>query len=1072
MKLTRFLSATASFAIIGAMVPQAAFAQAAPQAATDAEAGDTIIVTGSRIARPNDASTVPITTVTPTDIVSSGRISIGDVLSDLPQLRSSLSSQNSTSGLGTRGLNFLDLRGLGRQRTLVLVNGRRQTSGDIINGAFGSAGAAVDINTFPTDLIDRIDIVTGGNSSIYGSDAVAGVVNFILKRDYDGIQIRGQAGVSKYNDAGNQLLSVVAGKNFADGRGNIAINLEYASQSDYYGSNRPNIAQNDAFLVVDTDPAGAVNGSDGIPDRIFFRDIRSSTLARGGQVGIQNPVTGNRCGLDPIGGAYTCGFLFQPDGTLIPQTGLRVAVGPNGSFIGGNGENLRDGIQLVLSPNIRRYGVNVIGHFEVTPAFVPFVEAKYVRVDAFGSQSGPFFQQGQTLGDGITVAGLNDRSYVSNVTANGTVNREGIRLDNPYLSAQARTLLTTQITQSLAAGINPNTGGAISGANLALAQAQVAAGTFRFSNRKNWEEFPTRDEQFRRETYRIVAGIRGDFNDDWSYELSANYSEHKERNNITGNINRQRFLLASDTVLDNGVIRCRSQVDPAYAGTDRGGNPAQLAADIAACVPLNPFGYGSASQAARNYLLMNTQADGKSTQFVASGFVSGDLSQLFELPGGPIGFSVGAEYRKESLAYNLDALTRAGYAFYNALSPFNSSGFEVKEAFGEVRIPLLKDIPLFRELTFSGSGRVADYRGNVGTVFAYSGGVDWKPIDDLRLRGTYSRSVRSPYLGQLFAAPSQNFAPAPNDPCSARNLAAGSSTRAANCDAAGRPAGYDFVYTSSLEIRGGGNPNLTAEKSTSWTLGGVYQPSYVPGLTLSVDYYNIKVNQTISSVTAQNILNLCYDSATLNNPFCNLFQRAGAGGGPRGEQPFRVLESSLLASSANFAALTARGIDTNINYNGRFNWGQLNLRGVWTHVFNRSNFTNPADPTFENVLIEELGDPRDAFNVSADVKVGKLTVGYTFRWIGKQYLNTFEDYNRVNNQNPQNTDYAEVVQYPIVTYSDIRVAYDVTDKLELYLGVNNIGDTKPPFGLTGIGAGSGIYDNRGRYMFAGFVAKL
>jgi outer membrane receptor protein involved in Fe transport len=1065
------MSATALCTVVLATAPSVAFAQTtpagAPAADAEAESASAIIVTGSRIRRPNETSTVPITSVTAVEIQQSGRISVADTLNDLPQLRSTVSSQNSTSGLGTRGLNLLDLRGLGTSRTLVLVNGRRHVSSEIINN-----GNAPDINTFPTDLIERVDIVTGGNSSIYGSDAVAGVVNFILKDNYDGFQLRGQSGVSKYSDAGNQYVSAVAGKNFAEDRGNIAINLEYAHQSRYYGSGRPNLRQNDAFVVVDTDPAGAPNGSDGIPDRLFFRDIRSTTISTGGQVGIRQPAAG-QCGLDGVGSAFTCAYLFQADGSLIPQTGLRVGLGPNGNFVGGNGYIGREGQLLVLSPEVSRYGANLIGHFEITPALVPFIEAKFVRTKAFGSQSGPFFSQGQTLSDGIQVAGINDRSYLPTGTANGAVNREGIRLDNPYLSAQARTLLTQQLTAAVTAGVNPNTGGTFTAANQATALAQIANGSFRFSNRRNFVDLGIRDEQIQRDTYRIVGGVRGDFNDDWRYEIALNYGEHDEKNVIEGNINRQRFLLANDSAVNGlGQIVCRSQINPAYAGTDRAGNPAVLAADIAACVPINPFGDGSVSDAARRYLTVTSSAVGKATQFVASGFVSGDLSQLFELPGGPIGFAVGGEYRRETLSYDLDDVTQAGYAFYNAIPSFTAPAFEVKEAFGELSIPLLKDVPFFQELTFTGSGRVAKYKGAIGTVYAYSGGVDWAPIRDLRLRAAYSKSVRSPYLGDLFSAQSQNFSPAPNDPCSARNLATGSATRSANCTAAGRPANYDFVYTSSLEILSGGNPNLKAETSKSLTIGGVLSPRFIPGLTISADYYDITVDNVIASVTVQNILNLCYDSATLNNPFCGLFQRAGAGGGPRGEQAFRVLEGSLLQSSANFAKRTARGVDTNVSYNRNFDWGSASLKGVWTHALKRDNYTNPADPKFIDTILGELGDPKDQFNINADVKIGKLTLGYGFRWIGKMYLNTFEDYNALNGLPPQNTDYADIVQYPVVTYSDVRASVDVNEKFNIYGGINNIGDTKPPYGLTGVGAGSAIYDNRGRFMFVGAIAKF
>lgn len=1040
----RLRCGTAPLIVAAALLsPSVSMAQEAADGANE----PVIVVTGSRISSPNDASIVPITTVSGAELFETGKVSVGDTLNELPQLRPTFSQANSTRYLGTRGLNLLDLRGLGTQRTLVLVNGRRHVASDIL-----SNGVSTDINTIPTDLIDSIDIVTGGNSSIYGSDAVAGVVNFILKKDYEGIQIRGQNGISKYGDAGNQYVSLLAGKNFADGRGNIAFNFEFSNQSDYYASDRPAIARNNGFVVVDSDPAGTPNGSDGVYDRLFYKDIRSATISSGGLINLYQPRGAAGCGLDGLGNPYNCTWLFQSDGSLVQQTGDRIGLAPNGNYVGGNGASNREGQLLALSPNLKRYSFNMIGQFEVSPAFVPFFEAKYVRTDAFGSQSGPMFAQGSTLGDP------------------DPANRERIRLDNPYLSDQARTLLTEQVTSIVNSGVNPNNGAGLDAAGQASILSQVADGSYRVRLLRNWVDLGMRDERMRRETYRFVGGFRGNFNDDWNYEVSANYGEYKERNLIQSNINLQRYLLAMDTARDSsGNIVCRSQLDPAstIGYIDQG---ATLANDIARCVPLNPFGNGSVSKEAREYLTMSSLATGKITQFVASGYVSGNSSKWFELPGGPVGFSIGAEYRRETNRYDLDDLTQAGYGFYNAIPSFTAPAFEVKEVFGELRIPILKDVPFFHELTLTGSGRLADYKGATGTVFAYSGGVDWAPVRDLRFRGSYSRSVRAPNLQEMYQEQGQNYAAAPLDPCSERNIGAGSQYRAANCAAAGRPAGYDYVYTSSIEIVSGGNPGLEEEKSTSWTVGGVLTPTFVPGLRVSVDYYNIKVDNVISSISAQDILNLCYDMPSLDNSFCGLFQRAGAGGGSQGEIPFQVLEGSLLQSSANFAKYTAKGIDTNVAYNHSFGWGDLSLGVVWTRTLNRNEYTNPSEPNYVNVLLGELADPKNRVNFNANVKFGKFAIGYQGRFIDKMYLNTYEDYNSVNGQPPQNADYASVRQYPTVTYHDIRMSLDVTDKSQLYLGVDNVGNKMPPYGLTGIGGGSGIYDVRGRYFYLGVKA--
>lgn len=1083
--LRSFLRSTAALGMI-ALVAQPAFAQEAEGEAVAegaAEEESVILVTGSRIRSPNLESTVPVTAVSGEEFFETGQTSIGDVLNELPQLRTTMGLNNGTRFLGTRGLNLLDLRGLSPHRTLVLVNGRRHVAADIL-----SQGVSPDTNTFPTDLIERVDIVTGGNSSIYGSDAIAGVVNFVLKDDFEGLQIRGQSGVSKYGDADNHYVSVLAGTNFGGGRGNIAANLEYSHQNAYYADARPHLRQNDVFVVVDSDPAGSTNGADDIIDRVFFQDVRSATIAPGGQVGIRFANSAAPCGRDGVGSAFTCASLFNPDGSLVAQTGLRVGLGPNGSFVGGNGSSNRQARLLALSPDLERYSINLVGHYEVSPAFVPFFEAKYVRTDAKGSQSGPFFSQGQTLADGVYVDGFFDRSYQNgrfenNVLQPISVNREGIRLDNPYLSNDARAELAKQLTAAINSGVNPNTGVAYHPAsgptsqsilNQTAALEQVEDGSFRFSLRRNWLDLGIRDERIKRETYRFVGGVRGDFNDDWNYELSLNYGQHEERNRIQGNVNVQRFILAQDSAVDplTGKIVCRSQIDARYAGGDIGGDPSVLAADIAACVPINPFGQGSVTPEARNYLLVPSEAGGKITQFVASGYVSGDSSQWFELPGGPVGFSIGAEYRRETNEYHLDHLTQAGYAFYNAIPSFTAPAFAVKEAFGELRIPLVNDLPLLRELTISASGRVADYRGATGTVFAYSGGVDWRPIDDLRFRGTYSHSVRAPNLSEIYSPQGQNFAPSFVDPCSDRNIATGSAHRVANCNAAGRPAGFDYVYSSSLETLSGGNPNLTEESSNSWTIGGVYTPSFLPGFSVSADYYDITVGNVIEAVLPQQIANLCYDSPSLDNQFCALFQRAGANGGPRGEIPFQILEGTLLQASTNFAKLRARGIDTNVGYTHDLGWGTLKLNAIWTHVLQRDDFTNPSDPNFKNRILGELGDPKNQVNLDTSLKVGKVTVGYEMRWIDDMYLNTYEDLHSLNDLPPQNADFGPIRTYPDVFYHDIRLNAEVDDQFNIYGGIDNFTNTKPPYGLTGVAAGSGIYDTRGRYFYVGFKANF
>ncbi|WP_338057607.1 TonB-dependent receptor domain-containing protein [Sphingomonas beigongshangi] len=999
--------------------------QDATDAASRADRSNDIVVTGSRIANPNLTSANPITTVQGEDFFKTGQVSIGDQLNQLPQFAPTFSQSNSTRFLGTAGLNLLDLRGLGSQRTLVLVNGRRHVAGDILN-----SGTSVDTNTIPTDLIERVDTVTGGESAVYGSDAIAGVVNFVLKDHYQGLEVRGQNGISTYGDGGASFASLLAGRNFNDGRGNVAVNVEYAHQDQYFASSRPYLDQQAAFITVNP------TGSAGNPENILYNDVRSASYSETGVIRFGGNARYN-AGIAPNGVAYYVPYQFTPDGNLVPLTGQRVGYGPNGSFIGGNGSNFRSNDEFQIQPKLDRVNVSLIGHYTFADAFEPFVEATYSHTSVFGAGSnGAAFINGGVFGD----------------------SREAIRLDNPYLTSQALATITTNL--------------------LAANPARVITGATTVNVREQMAGLGNRSEQSDRDTYRIVGGVRGTFNGDWRYELSANYGSFQEKTEVLGNLNIQRFLLANDSVRNaSGQIVCRSQVDPTaavgYAGVTDPNQATKLAQDVAACVPINVLG-GQFTQAQKNYVLQNTTSVGKITQFDVSGFVSGDLRQLFSLPGGPIGFSVGGEYRRETNYYNQDPLVQEGYTFYNAIPTFTAPALQVKEAYGELRIPLLKDIPLIKELTISGAARVSDYNTTAGTVWSYNGSAIWQPVSDLTLRASYARAVRAPNLGELYTPAGANYALIA-DPCSADNIAKGTNpaNRQANCAAAGRPTGYNFQYSNSLLFYSGGNPNLKAETSDSYTYGGVLQPHWIPGLSITVDYYNIRVRQAIASVDAQTIVNQCYDLPTLSNQFCALFKRAGSGGGPRGEVPFQILEGSLLSAGVNFGALRARGIDTSVTYTHRLgDLGQLSLRGNYTHVIQRDDFTDPTRPAYVTRDLDNLGTPSDRFTVNADFKSGPFTLGYRLRWFARQYVGDYSFYNSLNGNAPTDPYYANYKFYPVVAYHDLRLGVDATSKFNFYLGVTNLGNKHPPLDLTGLGAGSGQYDVLGRFIYAGVVAKF
>ncbi|MBO9581495.1 MAG: TonB-dependent receptor [Sphingobium sp.] len=1052
-----------------------------------------IVVTGSRIVRPNLESTVPIATISGDSFITQqGNTNIGDALNDLPQLKSSFSQQNPGLGVGIAGLNLLDLRGLGTQRTLVLVNGRRHVAADILNN-----GVSVDINTIPADLIDRVDIVTGGNSAIYGSDAIAGVVNFVMKQNYDGIQIRSKIGTSTPGLYGtNQFVAGMIGKNFADGRGNVTLALEYSNQDRVYASDIPFLRQVDGLLINDADPAGLPNGSDGIPDRVFFRDIRQANINRFGLVPISQLAVASgspnaaRCGTGVSNGVvpgvpYNCNYIFLPDGTLVPETGSRVGTGVLGSFIGGNGQTGREDQQISVLPSQQRFNANLLAHYEVADALDLFFEGKYSRIKTVGGNAGPTGIQGQYTQFDF---------------------RERVRLDNPFLNPAARSTIATAL---LASGCNPSvstacdylatpgSGSRNSFAPLSAAQqAAIAAGTYRFAIARSLTDIGNRDEYFTRETYRAVIGARGSFWDNFRYELSFNYGRTKEHTDARGYIDKQRFSLAMDAGRNpvTGQIQCRSQFDPASAvaltaanGSTTAFNTARLAADIAACVPYNPFGAAD-NGASASYFLRPYTNDSWAEQRVVSGFISGNTSSFFNLWGGPVGFAIGAEHREEDAHYGQDDFAANGNSTAVAFGSFDPPTFKVSEAFGELSLPILKDKPFFEELTLSGAARVAKYQGGAGTVWAYNFGGDWAPVKDIRFRANYSRAVRAPNQTETFGDLIPNFAPGFNDPCTPTSIGGGTQYRGPNCRAAlganiGNIAG---IGTTSLPILSGVNPNLKAETSKSLTVGAVAQPRWVPGLTISVDYYNIEVDNVIVSLSAQQIANSCYDQPTLSNPFCGLFRRwAGPGSGPFSEVVGQIEGNTLISAPFNFAKRIRRGIDTQITYRHRlFDDVSVNTNFIWTYNIKNSNYENPAIPTFENRLLSELGNPKNEWRASVDLTKGQFTFGYQVHFIGRMFVNAYEDFNPLNGNPPQDADYSDIPRYPAVYYHDIRAEWKlggngIAKGFTLFGGIDNLFNATPPLGSTGTGErvagggnGSNIYSVRGRQLYLGFKANF
>jgi outer membrane receptor protein involved in Fe transport len=1011
---------------------------AAAEGNAEEASAELMIVTGSRIARQNLDATVPVSSISAGELLQNGQVNVGDRIALLPQFRPTFTSQNSGRFIGTAGLSILDLRGQGTARTLVLQNGLRHVTSQ-------PGAATVDVSTIPIDLIERVDIVTGGNSSVYGSDAVAGVVNFVMKQDFQGLSGRVQAGTSSRGDSNQYIATLTAGTNFSGGRGNIAVSFEYNKSDPLFYSDREYtgavIGRTQFQLVQDTSVSGPGGtpepaSGDGIFDNQLLSRIKNIGISTGGAFTsvCQGVAPGARATLNCSGVFNALGtsqfgnvFVFQPDGSLVKnvvERDFRTFGSGNGQ--GGLGSTLRETGLMQIGNT--RYAVNMIGHFDVADAFRPYFEAKWVRTESL--------QEGQPT------------------FSSGALNPT-FSINNPFLTQQARDLLVTSL----------------------------APGATGFTMQRFNIDFGGRGENHSRELFRAVIGTRGTFMDTWNYNVALNYGRTETFYQTRGNVHLQRFTNAVNAVRDSaGNIACSINTDTNTSNDDP------------ACRPLNLFGLGAPSAAALAYITHVSSRKQWAEQMNAIATVSGDSAKLFELPGGPIGFSIGGEWRQERSFSAFDDVTRTGQTFLNSIATFNPPKLDVYEAFGEIRLPLLKDMPFFKELTIEAASRVSNYNsGNTGTVASYNVGGIWQPVSDIRFRANYGRAIRSPTQSDLFSAQSQTFLNGLADPCGQQNIN-NNPNRVANCRAAGVPTTQTFVgvtepFTnrpaSGISGVSGGNPTLFAEKSDSITVGVVLTPSFLPGFTASLDWYRISLKDAINTVGAQTVINQCYDDpGGINNIFCAAIFRNPDGtfrgqtnvlhAGQTVNFPTTGNGISFIQGAFNYARQVTSGIDLDMAYAHKFgeDW-RLNARVLLSWLGQRNVFTSLTEPNRLTRERSSLGNPE--WNGQANITLGYkgFDLLYSFRYVGRQTVAAYASQNVEQDRPPTNLDVVPRVWYPAITYSDIRFTAKVYKVISVYAGVDNIFDRLPPLDLLlGDGAGSAIYSNTGRFFYGGVQVKF
>ena len=1097
---TSSLSALAAALMVSALVPAVAHAQdEVADQATDSDAtteeGNRIVVTGSRIARdPNAAAPLPVSTLDAEDFRNFGATDVTAALRQIPALISSGTVADSIErGGGGIGQATLNLRQLGSNRTLVLVDGWRHVS-----GVAGSQ--TVDVSTIPNALIERVEVLTGGASAVYGADAVTGVVNYVLKRDFEGVTLDGQMGLSSKGDGRSYRIEGVAGQNFAEGRGNVTLAVGYSDDQEILFGDRaftrdngrgnnsttyanplrrfqrgdinpttmPNFADrfrlggpgsnstrfpfgpliptpaqiatlfpggitaaeqalvdravNSPAFVIGADPRFAISSNQGLVFRNDF-DYFGADVNNNGIPDCNESFIG-RTGLGG-GGCY----VTTPDGGVRPFVDGIIATGAN--QFGGDGAVERTN-ETSLIPGSERFYANLRTSFEFSPAARVWIDGKYVRNETTSRNNY------NTFYDSLFIAP--DNPFIPDVLQNDADEAGGLRISRDFLD--------------LGPGI----------------------------------------QRAKRETYRIVGGIEGEITPNLRYELVGNYGRTDSAVTDGNSVRYDRLFAAIDVVIDpaTGQPACRSSVDPSAAP-----HPGSEFFPVIApgfftfrpgdgqCVPVNLFrGVNSVSQAGVDFITTPTTDRFRLEQTVITGLLNGDTGAFFNLPGGAVQFSLGAEYRKEKSSSRFNDLllgllpegSPAGPAgtfigdisdnqsllFDAASRQFNAGGsFDVVEAFGEVLLPVLADTPFFHELTVGAAGRYADY-STIGGAFTWNVNGVWAPIPDIRFRGTYAQAIRAPNIAELFD-PQQGATFRPNDPCSQSNIdrliAANdpaAQNRLANCRADGIPAGYEDPLSARFAGTSGGNPNLQEETATTFTVGTVLQPRFIPGLTISADYYSIEIEDAIQAVTSQDIVDTCYDLPTFPNDFCALFTRNRTAGSPT----FLGL-NFLQQTQINFAKLETRGIDFQVNYGfeiGKNNFN-LNVGGNWTERLNR--FFDPVDTTLVNPGLRELGAPEWAGFGSASWNRGDFTLNYSVQYIGSTAAASVIQIERVQEE------FGPAGIAPEYWLHNLAFNLDATDQITFYGGINNLTDEEPYLSSSAYPV-SGI----GRTFFLGLTGRF
>lgn len=941
---------------------------------SDDEVIEEIFVTGSRIARSDLSAPSPTVVVTEKFIENSGNVTLEQTLNQMPQLRpNGTSTANVTGGAG---ILAADLRALGRNRTLMLVNGKRF--------APATASGLSDMSSVPTALIERIDVITGGASAIYGSDAVAGAVNFVLKKDFEGLEIDYQYGQSGETDGGTNKVAITLGGNFGGGRGNAVLHTSFTDRDEIKFANR-----DFSFYSVDPNSQGVLvpTGSSNIPGRLI--GLGGTVVAGLNNINLTDFTSSTQFAND---GSGACDNASNITAVRFGDGGLPLPFCSPQHRYNVNPSNL-------LQRPLERVLVNGMAHYDFTDSLRFYLSADYMSNDQA-------FQQAEA-------------SFTARTPGQNVLQLPDL-LNNPMVPQLTRDFFAANENVFDPDGDGDYTVGGLRGRG-------NEGGPRRFNYIRN--------------SFGLTAGLQGNFelgDNTWNWDAFVQTMNADQTDHVQGVFSQSRFSQGLDVV-----------VDPV---TDE----VTCATDTLGCVPLSVFGINSLTPEMIKFISPNRGDTSSFNRDIAGATLTG---KLFDMPAGPFDIAIGVEYREDAYVFLPNAGNEAGPGGA-PLDPIDES-YDLTEFFIEAQIPLLADIPLVQMLTLDLAGRTSEY-STAGSVSTWKAGLEWAINDSIRFRTAVNRAVRAPNLNELYSQQTRGFGTG-DDPCAIDQ----NPTQETKdfCVTWGVPASdIDNFIKLSSGIPGvitGGNPTLFEESSDTFTFGLVYTPEYLSGLNLTIDYYDISIEDAITGISANTLIDKCEESRDLGSLFCSTVQRS-----PLDGQIFEVQ-----AGSANIALQEAQGLDVSADYIFDLpSASTLSLRWLASWQF-KNEFTEFDGELSKDCAGKFAGGcsrqgvgltPAFTSMISARYDREKLGVGLNFRYIAP--------FDALDGSTPFRN------EIPSEVYTALNANYYVSERVEVYGGINNLFDDQPTalgFNLAGdANVDPDVYDVIGRRYFVGMRVRF